>query len=288
MYNTLGTGWLPDYPDHRDYGQDHEAVKGLFDRLLAVERTNLPDAYDLSEFCSPIENQESIGSCTAHAAIGLLEYFERRAHKKHIDASRLFLYKATRNLLGWNGDTGAFLRTVMGALTMVGAPPERYWPYDIKKFDEEPGQFVYSVAQNFKAVKYARLDTMTTSKPELLEKIKRNICEGLPSMFGFSVFNSISHASNNGGIIPFPAKGERQTGGHAIMCVGFNDNCKTKNRIDNKEYTGALKIRNSWGTGWGNRGYGWLPYEYVLRGLATDWWTLINSDWVDTGEFGLQ
>jgi C1A family cysteine protease len=46
-------------------------------------------------------------------------------------------------------------------------------------------------------------------------------------------------------------------------------------------------MRNSWGAGWGSGGYGWLPYEYVLQGLAVDWWSLLKTEWIDTGAFKL-
>jgi C1A family cysteine protease len=69
--------------------------------------------------------------------------------------------------------------------------------------------------------------------------------------------------------------------------AGYDDNLKIKNtNVGGIETTGALLIRNSWGTGWGSAGYGWLPYKYVLDGLATDWWSLIKNEWIDTGQFG--
>jgi C1A family cysteine protease len=58
-----------------------------------VVKTSLPSKQDLRKCCSPIEDQGQLGSCTANAGVGLVEYFERRAYGKHIDASRLVLYK---------------------------------------------------------------------------------------------------------------------------------------------------------------------------------------------------
>ena len=89
---------------------------------------------------------------------GMVEYYELKAFGKHIDASRLFLYKATRNLMHETGDTGATLRSTMGALALFGVPPEEYWQYDIKKFDEEPPSFCYAFAMNYQSLKYVRLD----------------------------------------------------------------------------------------------------------------------------------
>ena len=59
------------------------------------------------------------------------------------------------------------------------------------------------------------------------------------------------------------------------------------NTRDNQSTKGALLIRNSWGTKWGQEGYGWIPYDYVLNGLAKDFWSLLSMDWIDTKQFGL-
>jgi C1A family cysteine protease len=218
--------------------------------------------------------------------LGIVEYFERRAFGKHIDASRLFLYKVTRNLDHQTGDTGAYLRTTMSGLVLFGVPPEEYWPYKIPDFDKEPTAFCYAFAQNYQAISYYRLDPPGTTKDALLNRIKTNLASGIPSMFGFTVYDSISQAKTTGKI-PFPVKGEKIMGGHAIMAVGYDDAMKIKNTGPGAvETKGALLIRNSWGAGWGAKGYGWLPYDYVLKELAMDWWSLLKNEWVDTGAFG--
>ncbi|MBE9089164.1 cysteine protease [Microcystis aeruginosa LEGE 11464] len=294
-------GWLPDYPDIRDVTFQSErvpsklqalgqpSVKQMLAKVGATTSAPaaLPTSVDLRPWCSPMEDQQTIGSCTAHAGVGLVEYFERRAFGKHLDASRLFLYKVTRNLLKWTGDTGAFLRSTMYALTLFGVPPEEYYPYNIADFDKEPSAFCYAFGQSYQAISYYRLDPPGTTRSNLLTQIKTYLANGLPSMFGFTVYSSISQANTNGGKIPYPTRGERVLGGHAIDAVGYDDNLKIKNtNAGGIETTGALLIRNSWGTGWGSAGYGWLPYKYVLDGLATDWWSLIKSEWIDTGQFG--
>jgi C1A family cysteine protease len=78
----------------------------MLSRVGVVKRAKaLPSSVDLRQWFSPVEDQGTLGACTAQAGVGMIEYFEKRAFGKHIDASRLFLYKVTRNMLHWTGDT---------------------------------------------------------------------------------------------------------------------------------------------------------------------------------------
>jgi C1A family cysteine protease len=303
VMGKLGMGWLPDLPDFRDYTMEHDEVPAKLQQLGQTEsvrnmlkkvgvakraKTSLPATVDLRVWCSPVEDQGELGSCTANAGVGVVEYFEQRAFGRHIDASRLFLYKVTRNLDHQTGDTGAYLRTTMAGLVLFGVPPEEYWPYKISDFDKEPSAFCYAFAQSYQAITYYRLDPSGKAADAVLNQVKTNLAAGLPSMFGFTVYSSISQADTTGKI-PFPVKREKIMGGHAVVAVGYDDTMKIKNANPGAvETKGALLIRNSWGTKWGEQGYGWLPYDYVLAGLAIDWWSLIKNEWVDTGEFGLK
>ncbi len=142
-------------------------------------------------------------------------------------------------------------------------------------------------AQSYQAINYYRLDPLGTAKPDLLTAIKTHLAAGLPPMFGFTVYSSYTQAESTRKI-PFPTSGDKIVGGHAVVAVGYDDSIKTKNtNAGAAETKGALLIRNSWGTGWGNGGYGFLPYDYVLRGLAVDWWALLKNSRIDNGNFGI-
>ena len=294
----VGTGWLPPMYDPRDYTEEHKAIRPIVEKLANKMKEHkskglkaAPASVDLRPWCSPIEDQGQLGSCTANAGVGIVEYFERRAHGKHLDGSRLFIYKTTRNLLGVTGDTGAWLRNTMAALVTCGVAPEHYWPYtdQAPDFDREPPPFIYAVADNYEALKYFAHDPLSgsVSRPDLLASVKKFLVAGVPSMFGFWGYPSFNFADKPEHI-PLPTdqelRGEPEWG-HAIVAVGYDNQRKIKNTVSNVTTSGALLIRNSWGTSWGDQGYGWIPYDYILKGVAMDFWSVLSMGWVDMDQF---
>jgi C1A family cysteine protease len=288
-----GLGWIPDFPDLRDYTEETRDIReilaptGLPVASAGRKRRAEPlGAVDLRPWASAIEDQGGLGSCTAQAGAGVIEYYERKSFGRHVESSRLFLYKVTRNIMKSKGDTGAYLRSTMGAMVLFGVPPEKYWPYTDaeNKFDEEPPAFCYAFAQNYRTLLYYRHDPAGATRAAVLERLKIYLAAGHPAMFGFTVYSSVAQAETTGRI-PLPFGRERIEGGHAVVAMGYDDALTIANTSGGDPARGALLIRNSWGKDWGEKGYGWLPYAYVLKGLAEDFWSVLKKEWVDTGQF---
>jgi C1A family cysteine protease len=246
----------------------------------------LPRFVDLSYCFSPVEDQGSLNSCTAHAGISLIEYAQYKITGTYTDVSPLFLYKVTRNLMKKEGDSGASMRDTMKAMVAFGVCPEEHWNYNEADFDQEPDAFCYSFAESFKALKYFRLDYGTISKSTLLAQVKVLLASEIPCAFGFTLYSSVYEDSNfELGHIPLPTSRDKVVGGHVVVAVGYHDR-KIIKKSNGDQFEGALLIRNSWGSRWGQGGYGWMPYEYVTKGLTADWWSLLKAEWLASGSFG--
>lgn len=276
-------GWIPDLPDPRDYTFRHEAVLPLLKRLKRRRQKSLPDAVDLrrddeGEYFTEPHDQGALNCSAAFSILSLVEYFERRARGRTFEGSPRFLYKVTRNVLGKRrrvtGDTGADLRTTLKVLTSIGVPPEEFWPYDVERFDEEPTSFAYSVVTNQPGLYYFRLDEATPDSSDIWDTATAFIAAGFPIAFGFPVPTSVTADAS----IPLRADLDSIRGGQVVVAVGYK-----RNQFGRGQH--ALLIRNSWGIQWGDNGNGWLPIGFLRRHLARDFWTLINEDWLETGEF---
>lgn len=244
-------GWMPDVPDQRDY---------LLSAVMRVP-AKLPTSVDLRRSCSPVEDQGELGSCTANALAGALEYLERKDKVPFEDFSRLFIYYNERAIEhSVNSDSGAMIRDGIKTLAKEGVCSEAMWPYAISKFKNKPSSSCYKDALNHQITSYHRILT--------LDEMRACLAEGFPFVFGFTVYESFeSQQVAKTGLVNMPKKGERSLGGHAVMAVGYND---TKKRFI---------VRNSWGTDWGVKGYFTMPYAYVAdRNLSDDFWTIRRGE----------
>jgi len=241
-------GWLPDLPDQRDI---------MYAAPMAV-MLQLPTSADLRNQCPPVYDQGHLGSCTANGLAAAYEFDLKKQNKTDFMPSRLFIYYNERVLLNTvNSDSGAYIRDGIKTMNQQGVCPENDWAYDIGKFTVKPPAKCYTEAKKCQIKSYQRLINS-------LNQLKGCIAEGFPFVFGFTVYESfMTPEVAKTGIMPMPQQGEKTIGGHCVTAVGYDD---SKN---------AFILRNSWGTGWGIKGYFYMPYAYIANSsLCDDFWTV--------------
>lgn len=251
--------WIPDLPDHRDK------------KYCSCAAGPLPSSSDLRPQCPPIVDQGSVGSCTGNSlagAWGFLELKELAAKLSgqaeefaatFVPASRLFIYWNERVMEGDpNQDGGAQIRDGVKTLASTGACDENLWPYNTSATFTAPSASCFSEAAGHKISQYMSLDNTNG------QQLKACLAEGYPVVFGFTVYESFESAQTaETGIMTMPTPEDSPVGGHAVLCVGYDDARQ------------MYIIRNSWGTSWGAGGYFFMPYSYMHNpDLADDAWTL--------------
>lgn len=236
--------WVPDKVDKRDH---------IYNLVGATQSAIV----DLRLYCSPIEDQGNLGSCTGNAIAGSIELIDKR-NSRTLDVSRLFIYYYERLLEGSiNYDSGAYIRDGIKACYTYGAPVESLWPYNISKFRTPPTAAAITDAAKRKVTSYQRAIDYNA--------VMDALNSGYSVVVGFSVYSSFeSVAVARTGNMPYPnTKKEKLLGGHAVLIVGYN-----KNR-------NVFIVRNSWGAGWGDRGYFYMPFQVIQNtSMSSDFWII--------------
>jgi len=259
----FGLGWVPDLPDHRDL-----AYSAPLARLRA-----LTHSVDLrNQFSWPPYDQGPIGSCTANAIAGAIQ-FNRAKHHQQPDftPSRLFIYyneRAKEHSIA--ADAGAQIRDGVKSVAKQGVCMEATWPYEPVEADPDTHLFprhspprtkppvaAYHEAQHYKGVAYYRIQ-------QSLAQMKGCLAEGFPFIIGFTVYDSLYDAHGNPRtVLPMPSGADNVIGGHAVLAVGYDDSKQ------------LFTVRNSWGPEVQDGGYFYIPYAYLTDdNLAADFWTI--------------
>lgn len=240
-------GYLKDKKDMRDF------------KYSVPEFKFLPPSVDLREFCSPVQNQGGLGSCTGFAsADGMREMLLRKQHGRQIEMSPLYVYYHERLLEGTVlEDAGAYLRDGFKVLAKIGCARDLDWPYCEANFTNPPSLKAEKGASEFKVMSYHRLLG--------LRAIKSCLAEGYGCAIGFTVRKSFERIGSDGKM-PNAWFWEKALGGHAVFVCGY---------VDDKKWRGGgyLIIKNSWGTEWGDKGFFYMPYAYVNQLNVPDAWT---------------
>lgn len=172
----------------------------------------------------------------------------------------LFVYYNTRSIEGTvASDSGASITDAVKSLNRFGVPGVEDWPYDISKFTVEPPPKAYTDGLTRQAVKYARVN-------QTISEMKACLTAGLPIVIGFTVYDSFeSDAVAATGDVPMPNSTGQVLGGHCVTVVGYT----VRNGVP------VWICRNSWGPGWGDKGYFYFPEAYLTNpDLANDFWTV--------------
>lgn len=238
-------GCIRDKFDQRDY---------LMRAYLPLVK--LPEKIDWTLKMSPVRDQGQEGTCVGFAATtGMKEYQEKLDYLKLVILSPRFLYSECKKIDGMPGLEGTTIRAAMKVLKNNGVCQEKFWPYQpLKK--NKPLSGASGNAKKFRILTYARILD--------LDELRMSLATKGPAVLGIKVFAGMFKTKT--GILPLPKKDERSIGGHAICAVGY----------DNKKQ--LVKFKNSWSSKWGDRGYGYLPFEYARHYMMDAWSSVDIAD----------
>lgn len=235
---------VPDPLDPRDYSA---RSFGLFGS------PTLPNRVDHSSKTPTVGDQAQTGSCVGWATSYLRAWLQRESTGRSTRYSARFIWIAAKEIDPWPlnvmfDGAGTKIRDAFKIMKTHGAAPDRLWPFASQLPDPRREAVIKREALRHRIGAYYPLENNNERR--------QNLAEVGPFVVGVPVFQNWSRIGSDG-VIPNP--GGRQRGGHAILVVGYDD---TRERF---------KIQNSWTTSWGNRGYGYIPYQWMADYSWTSW-----------------
>lgn len=232
-------GFKPSKPDHRDY---------IYGKIMG-ESTNLPKRFMFDRI--PILEQR-IGNCVGQSSRSIKKVQERINYPtKNLDFSPDFVYAICKKVDGIPNEEGTYPRVAMKVLQKYGAALEHLYPEQTDGIHlDDINQEALDNAKTYQIGAYAKIQT--------IDEIKQAIVNGSPVMAGLILTDNFLKPEN--GFVNLPEG--YFIGGHAVALDGFDDDM-TYTYKDGTTLKGFFRFINSWGSDYGDNGYGYLPYEWV-------------------------
>lgn len=226
-----------------------------------ISHRGLPSKADLSPYMPPVLNQGRQNSCVAFSTgYYTKSYYEYQENKWKYDppiyggqGEHVFSPAYIYNQINGGQDRGSYFHDALNLVIQKGVSPWKYMPYKENDYLSQPTPTAHQVAQKFKAKSFKRIPF------DNLNAIKAELANGNPIIFGIVIDDNFYQLGIDGNYV-YDTPGGKQYGGHAMTLVGYDDDIRSP-----KGYKGAFKLVNSWGTNWGDKGYGWISYQTWLQ-----------------------
>jgi len=252
--NRMGQAFLkrycnlvPDPFDKRDF-QYGSGVVGL-------RAPRIPSHVDYSGQTEPVGNQQYTGSCVGWAsAYGLRNWLRYNAtNQQQPKFSVRFVWMGAKEDDPFQLNvafelSGTRIRDAFKLMQKAGACPDRLWPFSRQLPNPDYEERIKREAMRHRIGIYYSLQTNTERRVHLAK-------EG-PFVVGVPVYSNWATIDASG-VVPDPAGTFR--GGHALLVVGYDDRQQ------------MFKFQNSWGTSWGQKGYGYFTYDYMRKHSWNSW-----------------
>ena len=221
---------------------------------IAVKFGKLPNKVDLRPLMRPVDDQGEMPTCVADAVASAYECWLKKASKKDQALSRLFVHYNAR----WRGaqeeDGGTAIQLALEGLQKFGACAETLWPREPGHVLTRPGTEAYQDGAATRIHDMAQV-------PLKLDAWKQALAEGKPIVFGIALFEPFDACATRGGMVAMPAPGDLAHLRHFLHClcaVGYSESEK------------VFIVRNASGSGFGDAGHCYMPYDYVLNPKLND------------------